>query len=164
MCIEQKPKHNGKMETKLLYQQSGCDVKRTSPIRTTQNIVFEQSRNRWGGRVFISISLSLQLFSRFLGPFSSQLFSLTPLEIMSVDITLYVWGLILRETDTPAFLRRLFTVNTNQWLGFRFIVSSLPNAFYNICTRNIHVFSNQDCRLFNKYSMLRNAYANACMH
>ena len=57
--------HNGKMETKLLYQQSGCDVKRTSQIRTTQNIVFEQSRNRWGGRVFISISLSLQLFSRF---------------------------------------------------------------------------------------------------
>ena len=112
---------------------------------------------------YIDLPLATALFT-FLGLFSSQLFSLTPLEIMSVDITLYVWGLILRETDTPAFLRRLFTVNTNQWLGFRFIVSSLPNAFYNICTRNIHVFSNQDCRLFNKYSMLRNAYANACMH
>ena len=83
---------------------------------------------------YIDLPLATALFT-FLGLFSSQLFSLTPLEIMSVDITLYVWGLILRETDTPAYTQ---PIPTSDWV---FIVSSLTNAFYNICTCNIHTFS-----------------------
>ena len=83
---------------------------------------------------YIDLPLATALFT-FLGLFSSRLFSLTPLEIMSVDITLYVWGLILRETDTPAYTQ---PIPTSDWV---FIVSSLTNAFYNICTCNIHTFS-----------------------
>ena len=131
--------HNGKMETKLLYQQSGCDVKRSSQIRTTQNIVFEQSRNRWGGRVFISISLSLQLFSRFLGPFSSQLFSLTPLENNVGWHHSLCLGINFAWNWYTSFPTQIIHSQYQPVIGF--IVSNLTNAFYNICTSNIHIFS-----------------------
>ena len=69
VCIEQKPKHNGKMETKL-YQQSGCDVKRTS-LYARRKILCLNSRAGTDEEGEFYIDLPLATALSFLGLFSS---------------------------------------------------------------------------------------------